>query len=325
MYPDLPPESLGSTDVAGGSIGSADSPAPPADAPASETPAETPVVGLPMPLASFKTDMARAMQVVAEQEHARIDASVGDDETAQVEKVHVRAAAEAVQLKKHADEDVSQVNARFDEQVKRLREAADRQIDDRHKGLEEALTHHGSLIASEVQSVHTAVEGYRASLDAFFGRLAEEQDPSVIARMVGTLPDLPDLDAVRADARSRALRSMEDGSSGVAVTVAGVDQAASQTPDDGQLQREPVAVMDPPGLRQRVSILSGMGMSVGRPGPWFANKPAANGAEPTAAETVPATEAGPEAAGAGVPATPAGSSSPASTIWNSTPGERQEP
>ena len=145
----------------------------------------------PTTLESLKAEIARAMQVAADRERERIDASMGDEETAQVEKIVTRAAAEAAELSKHADEDVSVVNAWYKDQVKQIRAEADRKIDDRRLGLEQSLTIHRSLIEAEVESVHLAVEGYRGSLGAFFGRMAEERDPSAIARLAGDLPDPP--------------------------------------------------------------------------------------------------------------------------------------
>lgn len=198
----------------------------------------------PTSLDLLKAEIARAMQVAADRERERIDAGVGEDETAQVEKIFARAAAEAAELSKHADEDVDLVNAWYKDQVKRIRAEADHQIDERRTGLEQSLAHHGSLIDAEVESVHVAVQGYRGSLGAFFGRLAEERDPSAIARLAGDLPDPPDLDEVRAEARSRAMQALEP-------------EAAAETPKPTEIssnengngrsgpEREAVAVMDP--------------------------------------------------------------------------------
>ncbi|HEY6570168.1 MAG TPA: hypothetical protein VIZ22_07765, partial [Candidatus Limnocylindrales bacterium] len=73
---------------------------------------------------------------------------------------------------------------------------------------EESVTQHGSMIEAEIQSVHVAVQDYRDTLGEFFGRLADERDPSAIARLAGTLPEPPDLDAARADARSLAIEAL---------------------------------------------------------------------------------------------------------------------
>jgi hypothetical protein len=337
MYPDLPEEDLGSNDASDDSAASSQAPVLVADggvpeaveaAPADEAsePGDSAeqvvqdipaIVRRPTPLFSFKSEMARAMQVVADKERERIDAGVGDEETAQVDKIHVRAAAEAAQLRKHADEDVDLVNSWFDDQVKQLREAADHQIEDRRQGLADSLTHHGSMIEAEVDSVHTAVEGYRASLDTFFGRLADEQDPSVIARLAGTLPDLPDLDAVRGDARARAMRQIEQS----AATDATPPVDGDQTDGLGlfELERELVPVMDPAAVKQRVGILSGLGIPVGRPGPsaLFGRKPAASPSEPGDQQAEALAEADSADANVVVPATPA------ATIWNATSGDSE--
>ena len=143
---------------------------------------------------------------------------------------------------------MSVVNAWYKEQVKRLRAEADGQIDDRRARLEQSLTHHGSLIEAEIESVHLAVEGYRSSLGRLFDRLAAERDPGEIARLAGDLPEPPDLDEVRAEARSDAMHALEQET----------DTEASDSSDEGPSngngrsgpERELVPVMDPDSIDQ---------------------------------------------------------------------------
>ena len=232
MYPELQEEAA---DVGATSEASAEAAHPGDAAPAAAR--------RPTSLESLKAEIARAMQVAADRERQRIDASVGEEETAQVEKIVTRAAAEAAELSKHADEDVSVVNAWYKDEVKRIRGEADRRIDDRRTGLEQSLTIHGSLIEAEIESVHVAVEGYRGSLGAFFGRMAEERDPSAIARLAGDLPDPPDLDVVRAEARSSAMQALEQRSTTEAPHPSGASSANGSEP--AGIDREPVPVMDP--------------------------------------------------------------------------------
>jgi len=210
-------------------------------------------------LASLKAEIAQAMQVAADHERERIDTGIGEEETAQVEKIFGRAAAEAVELSRHSDEDVSLVNGWYKDEVKRIRAEADRQIDDRRARLEQSLTHHGSLIEAEIESVHVAVRGYRGSLNAFFGRLSEERDPSAIARLAGDLPDPPDLDSVRAEARATAMQALVQAS-------AGTPESADKSPSNGNgsngngrtaPERELVAVMDEGAVTDQAGSLSG--------------------------------------------------------------------
>jgi len=225
----------------------------PAEAPLAEAAAPT-VVPRPTHVSSLLSEIARAMQVAAEQERERIDVSVGEEETAQIEKIHVRAAAESDELKKQAEEDVRLVDAWREDQIQRVREDADRQIDDRRGRLEQSLTHHGSLIQAEVQSVEVAVQGYRASLGAFFGRLSEEKDPSAIARLAGTLPDPPDLQELRADARSGAMKEIEQNSA--AETSDPTAESLATGEGSSEVGAEPVGVMDPALVEQSAATFS---------------------------------------------------------------------
>jgi hypothetical protein len=194
------------------------------------------------------------MQVAAERERERIDAGFGQEEAAQVEKIFTRAAAEAAELSKHADDDVSVVNSWYKDQIKRLRAEADGQIDDRRARLEQSLTHHGSLIEAEIESVHDAVEGYRSSLGGFFDRLAAERDPGEIARLAGDLPEPPDLDEVRAEARSDAMHALEQE------IETETSDPSGEGPSNGNgrsgPERELVPVMDPDSIDQPVGMLS---------------------------------------------------------------------
>jgi hypothetical protein len=219
----------------------------PAKAPLGEGNAPAVVPG-PTHVSSLLSDIARAMQVVAAQERERIEASVAEETTAQIEKIHSRAAAEADELKRHADEEVSLVKTWREDQIQRIREDADRQIGDCRRRLEQSLTYHDSLIQTEIERVRVAVRGYRDSLSAYFGRLSREPDPSAIARQAGMLPKPPDLDSIRADARSSAMKELEQRSA----AQTGHRTAGSLATDDGisGLHREPVGVMDPGAAEQ---------------------------------------------------------------------------
>jgi hypothetical protein len=217
----------------------------------------------PTSLDLLKAEIARAMQVAADRERERIDAGVGEDESAQVEKIFARAAAEAAELSKHADEDVNVVNAWYKDEIKRIRAEADRQIEERRTRLEQSLTHHGSLIDAEVESVHVAVQTYRGSLGAFFGRMAAEHDPSAIARLAGDLPDPPDLDEVRAEARSNAMQALQQRTTDEPAEPM-VESSANGNGRSAPA-REPVAVMDPDANEQGDDPLTGTAVVAAAP------------------------------------------------------------
>ena len=143
-----------------------------------------------------------------------------------------------------------------DEQIRKIRLEAERRIADRRTELEQSVTQHGTLIETEVQSVHGAVQGYRDSLDAFFARMAAEGDPSAIAGLAGTLPDPPDLDVVRADARSRAMRALEEDESPQAA--ASSLEAPTDPRDTDPLSRRGRA-RDGSGVRDRAEAGHGSG------------------------------------------------------------------
>ena len=189
------------------------------------------------PVAALLEEIGRAMQVAAARERERIDAGMGEEETVQVEKIQTRAGGEVAALRKGADDDVELVRGWCEDEIRRVREEADRRIEERRGRLELSITQHGSLIEAEVKSVHVAVQDYRDSLGAFFDRLADERDPSAIARLAGTLPEPPDLDEARADARSHAMQAL--GSEAAEEPPAPTDDPDGSSPGD------PVPVMDP--------------------------------------------------------------------------------
>ena len=230
----------------------------PPDAAAKDT--STAMVRRPTPVSSLLDEIARAMQAAADRERERIHAGVGEEETAEVEKIHARAAAETDALRKCADDDVVLVDAWCEEQIRRIRAEADRRIEDRLWQLEQSVTQHGSLIEAEIQSVHVAVQDHRDSLGAFFGRLAEERDPSAIARLAGTLPAPPDLDEVRADARSRAMKALEQEAA--AETPAPTGESPADNNGNSMPWRDPVPVMDPGGDEQRAAMSGGAAVPV---------------------------------------------------------------
>ena len=150
------------------------------------------------------------MQAAAAQERERIHAGMGEEEATRSRRSASGRRPSWPRSSRARTTTCVGSKSWCDEQIRQIRVEASRRIEARGRELELSVSQHGSLIESEEQSVHGAVAGYRESLDEFFARLAEEDEPSAIAGLAGTLPDAPDLDAVRADARTSAMKAIEE-------------------------------------------------------------------------------------------------------------------
>lgn len=165
--------------------------------------AEAPVVSGLRP--GFLSELAHAMQAAADRERERIAAVVSEDAAGHIEKVRSRAAIETDELRRLADEDVTHIEEWSASEIERIRTEAAQKTDERRANLEEYLRQHDAIIEAEIEGVEAAVRDYGATLDAFFADLADSSDPSDIVRRAESLPPSPDLDSVRARARSEAI------------------------------------------------------------------------------------------------------------------------
>ncbi len=207
---------------------------------------------------AFRDELARAMHAAAERERLRIEAAVDDDATMHVEKVRGRALAEAGELKRLAEDDVTGIRSWAKSEIERIRGEADTQITERRERLEQHLIGHATIIDGEVDRVSEAVEGYRHELDVFFVQLSEERNPTEIARLADSVPAPPDFEVIRAVARAEAvdrLSRLETEELGPAeasaeAVVDAADSSAQAASAEGageasEGERELVAVMDP--------------------------------------------------------------------------------
>jgi len=153
----------------------------------------------------FLAELAVAMRATAEKERERIAGKVADDAAAHVEKVRARAAIETDELKRLAEEDVQHIESWSAAEMERIRAEADTKIEDRRASLEEYLKQHDTIIETEIDGVNAAVQDYNGTLDRYFEELAASSDPASIVARAEALPAPPDLDAIRAQARARAV------------------------------------------------------------------------------------------------------------------------
>jgi len=150
-------------------------------------------------------ELARAMLSAADHERERIVALVGDSGTSHIERIRSRAATEAEALRRLAEEDVDRIKDWSTSEIARIRGEASRRTDARRASLEQYLAEHEAVVGKEIESVQNAVAEYGETLKRFFADLTHSTDPSEIARRAGTLPSVPDLEAIGGAARSAAL------------------------------------------------------------------------------------------------------------------------
>jgi hypothetical protein len=156
----------------------------------------------------FLNELAQAMQAAAERERERMSTEVDGVADAHVDKVRTRGAAEAEELRKLAEDDITGIHAWTKAETARIREEAERRIGVRRQELDGYLVRHTALIDGEVGQIGSAVEDYHRELEAFFARLSAEADPAEFARLADDLPEPPDLARVGAEARAAAVAEL---------------------------------------------------------------------------------------------------------------------
>ncbi len=150
-------------------------------------------------------ELARAMQNAVNHERERIAAIVSQGGAAHVERVRARAASEAEELRRLAEEDVDRIKDWSTTEIARIREEVSRRTGARRSSLEQYLTHHDAVTQREIESIESAIREYGETLKRFFTDMTRSGDPEEIARRASTLPPMPDLDEIGSAARAAAV------------------------------------------------------------------------------------------------------------------------
>ena len=122
----------------------------------------------------------------------------------------LRAATEAAELRRLAEEDIDGIHAWSKEETIRIREETDFKIGTRREELQSYLIRHAAIIDGEVGHVEGAVRDYRGELDQFFARLVAEEDPAAFAQLADEMPAPPDLSKVGGAARAEAVAALAE-------------------------------------------------------------------------------------------------------------------
>lgn len=178
------------------------------------------------PPRGFLAELTHAMRGAAQRERERITAEVNSATEAHVEKVRTRAATEAAELRRLAEDDIDGVHAWAKEETIRIQMETERRIGTRREELQGYLIRHAAIIDGEVGHVEGAVRDYRSQLDRFFEQLESEEDPAAFARLADEMPEPPDLGKVGGAARAEAVAALAEeqhvADEGVADAVASV-------------------------------------------------------------------------------------------------------
>ena len=142
-------------------------------------------------------------------ERVRIDEMVAADAKDHVEKARARAAIEAAEFHRLADDDVRAIGDWAAREIKRIRREAGRRAKERRADMASYLVRHDAIIDTEIACLESAVADYSATLAHFVESLIVTGDPGEIARRADSVPTPPDLDEVRAQARARAVAAYD--------------------------------------------------------------------------------------------------------------------
>jgi hypothetical protein len=183
-------------------------------------------------LPSFLAELARAMQGAAERERDRIVEVIADEAAQHAEKTRTRATAESGELRRLAEEDVNRIQEWATTEIDRIRREAASRTDARRSDLESYLVRHDSIITTEIDGLDEAVRDYRATLDRFFAELTGSTSPAEIARLAGQLPPPPDLDAVRGEARARAVSAFVHPDQESVTSASSESQTSQESPSE---------------------------------------------------------------------------------------------
>jgi hypothetical protein len=145
-------------------------------------------------------ELASAMHAASARERERLEAAIDDRLNARVEALRARARTESDELRRMADVDIEKIDAWAASEIERIRLAARRRADERRAALDDYLLQHDASVEAEIERVGRAVAIYRERVDAFFAEVEATIDPAAIASLASSVPALPDLENLPAEA-----------------------------------------------------------------------------------------------------------------------------
>jgi GNAT superfamily N-acetyltransferase len=280
----------------------------------------TQAVGQPEPEAATQPEpedliheLSRAMHAAALSQHQRLVEDVARLRAAQAASVKARTASEAEQLKKTSQADIKEIDAWAKAATELIAAERVRRIDARRERLQAELVRQDIIAEREMMAVEVTIEDHQAALEAFFGRLEMETDPTSIASIASDLPSLPSLSDAGETARRHAIAEFAPIDEGDVGDETG-DDSAEVSPS------RLMAVMDP-----AMSTASGADSPAAWPEPHVIAVPAGAGPAVAGSEAAGRSDenAVPVAAGSRTLLRTVPTARPMDRLlgWNRTPGD----
>jgi hypothetical protein len=210
------------TELAPTELAATDVPQEPEESQESQEPQEPPAPPEP----DLIVELANAMHAAAARERERIEIAIAERSSARIETLQARAQAEGDEWRSLAREDVERIDEWASAEIERIHQQARRRREERQAALDDYLSQHDGSVEAEIARVAKATAIYRERLDAFFMELDTTTDPAEIARLAGSLPEMPDLDNLPAESAAAPISDDAGNGAEIVATSAEVDAAA---------------------------------------------------------------------------------------------------
>jgi hypothetical protein len=148
--------------------------------------------------------LVRAMRDAARATREETTARMRADATARIDEIRSGSAAEAIALRKRADDDAVGIREWSKAEIARIRDEAEKRIAGRRAQLARATDAHAADVERLIEQVQGVATTFEAEMDQFFEILLAEQDPARLATLAEQVPDAPVFDALPALKRAQA-------------------------------------------------------------------------------------------------------------------------
>jgi hypothetical protein len=194
--------------------------------------------------------LVRAMRDAARAAREETTARMRAEATARVEEIRSGSVAEAVALRKRADDDAIGIREWSKAEIARIRDETEKRIGERRAELARETDAHASAIERLVEQVEEVATTFEAEMEQFFEVLLAEQDPARLATLAEQVPDAPVFDAlpalkrVPAQARSNGIARIKapaGRSSSAKVATEAIEETSAEARAIPEARLEPAA------------------------------------------------------------------------------------